>query len=268
MSGNRPVLGALQQWAHVLHEPYLPARRRAHLETGLTQAHAEQPQQVQLFFAGFVSDILLTLPERDVWRNLSARYGDCTVGSAPPVSDGAVTPAGGRFGTWRDAVDLTPLVYASPFDDRNLIALVDDLSPAAAAIVAAAGFGYRMCLTMIEAVYAGGAPRVEDSVVDMFTRQSFIEASDKQFVLDACVDAARWVLHRRRGYTGPVDDWPEDAVSRWAWRATRGEKVRGWKDADVAAEISLFQITQLAPQDRDAEPSLSDLFGSDADADF
>lgn len=265
MTGNRPVLGAIEQWAHVLYEPFLSSRRRAHLETGLVQAHAEQPGQVQFFFAGFISDILLTLPERDVWRNLSGRFGGCTVGAAAPATDGAVTATGARFGTWRDAVDLTPLVYASPFDDRNLIALVDDLSPAAAAIVAAAGFGYVACQKMISAVYAAGAPRPSDAVVDMFNRQSFTEAADKQFVLDACVDAARWVLHRRRGYLGPVDDWPEDAVSRWAWRATRSGPVKGWKDEDVAAEISLFKISQLAPQDRGDEPSLGDLLDSDAD---
>lgn len=255
-----PVLGLLNGWSATLTEPLMPLRRRAAAEDGLARAHVANKDVVALFLAGLASDLAQTLPDRDVWRKLSARVGSETVGANPPETDGASTPDGKRFGTWRDATDLTPLIFASPFDDPGLYALAgDDRGPHAAAILAAAGYGWRPCVAMIEAVHQAPVPQREGSpVVDMDTKRLWDRGAQLHQAREACVKAVRWLTHRRRAYVGPADVWPGESAFRWAWRAVRTDRGQSWADTDVTNGIAAQKVNQLAPQDRPKDDELDD----------
>lgn len=162
----------LVAWGHTLSESLLPLRIRARFEDSLARAQRENPDMVHQFLAGVLSDMVLTLPARDRWRTLSGRIGSTSCGPMPPQADGAQDSESGAFGTWRDAVDLTPLVYASPYDDPQLVALAgDDLHPHAAAILASGAQGWETALAMIEAAYAAGpGPTGGGKIVDLSTR--------------------------------------------------------------------------------------------------
>ena len=249
MSNNSVIFGALRQWSFTLSRPLLSPGQRARMEADLAKAHRLQPDQVQLFFAGIISDVVLTLPETDPWRKLTGRFADGTAGVDPPLWNGAANADGSRFGTWRDATDLTPLEAGSVWDDHGLVEIADDLSPQAAAILAAGCYGWRECLAMIRTVRTVGAPREHDGeVVAMFGSLEYAEIADLSFVREACVDAVRWGLFRRQSYLGPIDEWPEQGLFEWAWRATRITEPPGWSDADVANNLQAYAVRRDTPR--------------------
>lgn len=112
------------------------------------------PDWAATFFGGFAADVMLTLPEVDPWRLLSGKVGSFTVGPRPPAEDGAVTRVGEKFGTVRNGFDRLPPMYDDPRNDPYLVALTPDLSPAAAAVLAAAvlaaaGYGWEQANEML-----------------------------------------------------------------------------------------------------------------------
>lgn len=251
MSGEAPeVLSTLVAWGQTLTEPLLSLRQRARFADDLARLHSASPDVVHLFFAGFVSDQIRTLPDLDPWRHLSARFGGVTAGAAPPEQDGAVTPSRTVFGTWSDAVDVVPLVHASSFEDPGLMALAgDDLSAAAAAIIGAASHGWRRTLDMIEAVWRAPVADSPDlaAVADIRARDSYKRGVALHRVREAAEQAARWSVHRRRAYLGPGDEWPSESAFRWAWRAQRTANDQPWADQDVEAAIRVEAILRPYP---------------------
>ena len=191
------------RWAACLTEPLLSTRARVAADDEMRARAAGDPGWAAAVFAGVLADVLTTLPPDDPWRHLSARIGGLSIGTPPRAEPGAGAwrrdRAGGRhrFGTWRDAADLTEPVLTAPADvrsDPGVAALADPLSPAAAAVLAFAARG-----------------RAES--------RSAVDALDGRSVFEAGADALRWAVHRRRAYRGPGDLWPVEAMTLWAARA-------------------------------------------------
>ncbi|WP_157038549.1 hypothetical protein [Nostocoides jenkinsii] len=210
-----PPSSAALGWSLTLVEPLLPTERRALFEAAMHEVVVRTPDWAATFFGGFATDVMLTLPEVDPWRLLSGKVGSFTVGPRPPAEDGAVTRVGEKFGTVRNGFDRLPPMYDDPRNDPYLVALTPDLSPAAAAVLAAAGYGWEQANEMLLA--ASVTPgEAEASDVKVLRRRT---PADRLFVVGS--EAVRWAIHRRRSYAGKDDLWPLEAASRWAWRADR-----------------------------------------------
>ena len=101
------------RWATGLTEPLLSTAARVAADDAMRERAGRHPRWAAVLFAGALADVLTTLPPDDPWRRLSARIGELRVGSPPrdDLGTGAWrrgAPGGPRrFGTWRDAADLT-----------------------------------------------------------------------------------------------------------------------------------------------------------------
>lgn len=242
---SQAALAAMSGWGASLSEPLLPLRQHAKVEDQLARAQLADHDMVHMFLAGMLADIVLTLPEHDPWRHLSGRIGTLTIGDNPPMSTGANGAEGFPFGTWRDAVDVVPLVHSSPFDDPGLMALAcEDLSPTAAAILASGAGGWRVALRFITQAWNIGPESGNDfsGVTDMVTRQSYEKGAKLHYTRGAACAAIRWAIHRRRAYLSPSDPWPSESAFRWAWRASRTASGRTWSDEDVERAIAAEAI--------------------------
>lgn len=246
---DQPMMGTLVHWGQTLYEPLLPPLVQSRNEGTFAKTHRQEPDRVHLFLAGLIAEAIGTLPDTDPWKHLSARCGNITVGENPPEEDGAVRDADGEpFGSWRDATDLISLEAATPWEDSALAALTEPLEPAAAAILAAASRGWRAAMRMIRQVQiVGNRPEVAEEYqgLPFLNDPEYLAANDLAHARLCAVDALRWAVHRRRAYLGRNDPWLEDAVSMWAWRATRRELEAGWTDADAARDIEASRIRSI-----------------------
>lgn len=245
-----------------LTEPLLPTGARATFEDDFADLCLTAPKFVARFAGGVVSDLVLTLPERDPWRNLSWRLGERTGGELPGASDGALRPDGAPFGTWQDAADLIQPLFADPDVDPGLVALSAGLSAPAAALLASGASGHQVARDVALAVAERTAPAPDQDVAEsLVVPDRFAVAWAANELRTAAVDAIRWLVHRRRAYLGEIDAWPTESVFRWAWRADREVGGFDWDGSDIARGIESETVAQLAPQDRpDADDDLDDLF--------
>ena len=222
-SAMSPQREAAVHWVVTLVEPLLASADRDRYLQGMREACAASPGWAAVFFGGLVADLVLTLPERDPWRALSARVGSTTVGPRPPDLDGAVTAAARPFGAWTDAEDLLTPVYERVELDPSLSGLTSGLAPHAAALLAGAGYGWQAGRQIALAVAAG----------------------DLAGLFDAGHAAASWALHRRRSY-GVVDDpWPVESAYRWSWRAEQEIAGKQWPLEPVQEAIDEERVESL-----------------------
>lgn len=212
---------AAVHWVLTLVDPLLPVADRDHYLDKMSEVTRSSPDWSQLFFAGVISDMILTLPTTDPWRRLSARVGDVTVGTAPPDSDGAVRPDGNRFGTWRDCTDVIEPVFDHPQLDPALAAVASDLPSQAAVLLAAAAHGWSQA------------------------RLAAAEVSKTGDLFDAAHAAMSWSMHRRRAYGVQTDPWPIESVYRWSWRADRSERGQQWPADQVDEAIEDQSIEDM-----------------------
>lgn len=215
-----PQRRAAVRWVVNLVEPLIPEPDRAERAAALEAACRASPGWAALFFAGLVSDLAGTLPGSDPWRALSGRVGQVTVGAHPPRVDGAAHPDGRAFGTWQDGADLLEPVYADVELDPALSALSAGLSPGAAALLAAAGYGWDQAHRVAEAL--------------------------GERVVTAGPDAVRWALHRRRAYGVLSDPWPIESAYRWSWRADQHVAGRTWDSGAVAMSLVEESVEALS----------------------
>lgn len=253
--GSDPsAIAALSGWSLTLIEPLMSLRRRGQLEDQMSRLFVADPAMVTMFLAGVISDQVMTLPDADPWRTLRPMYGGLSLGQPPAQEPGATTAAGNPFGTWRDEVDLVPLVYSSPYDDPGLMALAgDDLTAAAAAILGAGGYGWSATASMIDEVREVGDLEVGGQVQSISGGVDSRDGIRLHFAKESAIQAVRWAVHRRRGYMGFEDQWPAESAFRWAWRASRSATGKAWSQDDVDRALEAEKVRQDAPADRPAD---------------
>lgn len=240
-------LADLVGWATTLTEPLISLRRRARFEDVLARSYTHSREATRMFLAGMVADMVLTLPPSDPWRHLHARVAELHIGEQASPFEGAFTDVGAPFGTWRDALDVTPLIHASALDDPGLVALADDdLHPHAAAVLAAGGYGWRTALMVIEEIERAGPQRSEtddDVVLELPSRSLWAAGARAHHARECATSALRWAVHRRRSYRGFDDTWVGESAFRWAWRSTRSAEGGQFDDADVDSAIRAEALT-------------------------
>jgi hypothetical protein len=216
------------RWAAGLTEPLIGTAARLAADDALRGRALADPGWAVTLFAGVLADVLTTLPPDDPWRHLSARIAGLSIGTPPGSDPGTGAwrrgPAGGwhRFGSWRDAADLTGDVPDADDVrlDPGIAALAEPLRPAAAAVLAFAARGRTESGAAVTALGADGAT-----------------------VFEVAAEALRWAVHRRRAYRGPGDLWPVEALTEWAAAAERQDRsVRPVPDRELVAAGSYREI--------------------------
>jgi len=205
-AGDRRVPAS---WLVTLVEPLIDLATRAALEDEMSARCGRDPVWAQWWFAGVISDHVLTLPAADPWRHLSAHVasavGGMTRGSspAPPRRTGAVGEFG-AFGTVRDGADLMPELPPEVSTDASMAALGPGLSAPGAAVLAFSADGYEAGARAIAALHGPGGDLEEAGGARMFVVLS---------------TALRWAMWRRRVYTPGEDPLTLASGFAWLWRA-------------------------------------------------
>jgi hypothetical protein len=169
-------------WAVGLVEPLIdPYDRVADLESMRAQARSHRLRAVTLL-AGTLTDLLDSLPDADPWRHVDA----------------------GRFGTYRDGLDLVPTEATEIREDIGLAALARPLGRDGAQLMSDSEHGWENV--------AHRANELDDPVPPL-------------------ARAVAWASWRRRVYVGE-DTYPVLAVFSWLRRAALVAAGRQVDDAD------------------------------------
>lgn len=229
------------RWAVSQCEPLIPTRRRIQLDEGMLTLILEQPTWACAWFSGVIADHLQTLPAEDPWRNLTVNLGpdfDIEQPNSSIVNQGewktivgpytgpVQLPCGEPFGlesSWSDLV----LVGSSDLSlDAATAAVEEEISEEAKVMLAFAANGWRKSFDYSRA---------------LFTQRSQTDRLAAAINLfEAGADALRWVLHRRRVYTGHEDSMSLLSMFVWITTADFIAEQKPWPEADnrkfIAAE--------------------------------
>jgi hypothetical protein len=236
------------RWMMGLAEPLLSTERRVALDVEMAAFCASHSTWAVYWFAGFIDDVVSTLPPEDPWRGLSATLDlaalsltgepdlgqisfDNPLGRPPPDATGAVLPDGRAFGTSADSDDLLIADIGPPTSDIGVVALAEPLDPVSAAL---AGFA------------TAGVDRLHQ-VLGQVARCLHVDGQDQPEAaarfLSVMAPVLRRFIHRRRTYTGPEDPFP--LVVGFAWMARADRLVAG--QGKVSSELGLAAEGALPP---------------------
>ena len=201
------TMHAPARWAVAMFEPLIEARRLLELEDEARVWSRQNPRIAAAWFAGFIWQIMATLPSDDPWRSLNVKWplaSTCEV-----LRRGADTPSSHRGATLRGEVFVGPavgtdIVFPSNADitlDAGLVALRDGIDPASAAVLGLASDSWQAPFQLLSSLEG-------DS-----------EAATPVF--NAACPALRWALWRRRAYIGKSDPYPLLTAFAWLGRAER-----------------------------------------------
>lgn len=198
-SGPDPDVAAYARWLAGLFDGLVsPDSREANERQMQLQVQA-RPVLFAGFVSGVVSDLLRSLPAEDPWRHTT-------------MIQGAVLSArGDLFGTVVDATDLIVPSHPDHRSDQRLAALDSPLSKSAALMIHLCAQSWSTAHeTLTESIRCGLAA--------------------EELYSDGCA-AIRWVLHRRRTYTGADDLYSSVVTSAWVRRARSVEEGQPWDEA-------------------------------------
>jgi hypothetical protein len=221
------------RWAVAQCEPLIPTRRRIQLDEQMLTLVLEQPTWACAWFSGIIADHLQTLPAEDPWRNLTVNLGPDFDMKRPnssivnqgewktnvgPYAGPVQLPSGEPFGLESSWSDLL-LVESSDLSIDTATAAVDEeISEEAQVMLAFAAQGWRKPFDYSRALFA------QRSQTDR------LAAAINLF--EAGSDALRWVLHRRRVYTGMEDTMPLLSMFVWITTADFISESKPWPEAD------------------------------------
>lgn len=236
------------RWAPTLVEPLLALPTRAALDDGLRQVCQTVPEWFASFAGGVLSDMVLTLPDGDPWRSMSARLGPLTSGDRPPDMDGARRADGRMFGTIQDHLDVVGMVFPDPSMDAALVAVADPIHTRSAALIGFASLGWREASNAVGMLVTMPDPSPTAKAPAATGRLHLVEETAPEpawsGMYQCWLDAVRWALHRRRslGVGADSDPWPLESIYRWSWRADRIADGDDWPVDQVEVGILTHHV--------------------------
>jgi hypothetical protein len=223
-------------WLVAQCEPLVPTLDRAVAEAAFVEMTARDLSWARWWFAGVISDHLLTLPPADPWRHLSARVGSRLSRGRlpkPPEVTGAVG-ANGPFGTLEDGLDIVHASFADAPTDIGLAALSSGLSPGGGVLLAFAADGWE------PAARAGQSLHVEHLA------EAGNPAKAAGLWFGDASGALRWAAWRRRAYLGG-DDWTLASGFNWMWRADELSTVGRLPDGEKETILAQVDAERIDP---------------------
>ncbi|MET4143996.1 hypothetical protein [Arthrobacter sp. UYCo732] len=168
------------------------------------------PHWFAAWLSGFLSDVVRSLDPDDPWRNLAIVEGQ------------TVHPDKSPFGTWVDASDIVHVSIEDIRADLGLAALEKPLSDQSAQLVSVAAHGWDAALTWCEANMVKAAVLSPEQGADFFKTAS---------------SALRWVIHRRRLFSGIEDPFVQVSGVAWIMRADKMTSGEPWDEARAARHL-------------------------------
>lgn len=241
------------RWVMTLSEPLLSVEVRSECEVAMARFIGSNDRWACHWFAGFIFDVVSTLPPNDPWRHLSATVdlallsvgergrGDTLLrfdnprGAEAPAETGAVLPSGARFGTAEDSSDVLVSDFGAPDADIGLVALAEPLDDLSSAI---AGFA----TSNVEAFGATLAKIYHHLWLASDFAGETEKTSGERF-LQAVGPVLRRFIHRRRIYTGSDDPFP--SVAGFAWMARADRLMDG--NRNISSELGLARSASIDP---------------------
>lgn len=218
------------RWIVSWSEPLLDETARVKIATDMGHFIDRNSEWSVAFLAGVLTDLAQSLPTNDPWRHMAGLIDLRQVATGIPAEDknmrlarrseraplpgltGAITVEGRPFGTRRDAADLIAPGASDVSTDLSMAAVAVNLSPLAAALVA----------------FASHDPKTVQVVLGqtlhhlwMANVGSVMPQTAGQAMFEAASSAIRWLIHRRRAYTGIDDTFPNIVGLSWIAKADR-----------------------------------------------
>lgn len=210
------------RWALTLAEPLLPPDTAdSHRRDFAAQCETE-PEWSRTLLAGIIADIGATLIEHDVWRSVSARAGDLTVGANPPEQTGATRADGQRFGTSADFDDLVEQQILGDMTlDLAFSPVARPATPEASAVIAFSFDGWQATSAALAEVADSGTA-----------------------VYDIGTEATRWLTHRRRCHGLYDDTFVYECAWTWGWRADKVAADGDWVDSEEERDFAIRRLAE------------------------
>lgn len=196
----------LRGWLVAQCEPLLSPADRGEIESQMQMLAKKESEIFKIFFAGLLSDLVLSLDPQDPWRRLS-------VNEAGQV----LNVRGQAFGTLADSSDVLHQTNKNPLLDAGFAAFAQSLDPACSQLIEAAGKGQN----------------------DVYTELGILEMTG--FALGETLPSLRWVMHRRRVFSGQEDPYVILSGDAWIDIATTGSQ------PDLAHLNLLRESLEVAP---------------------
>ncbi len=226
-------------------EPLILLSQRSQFEKAMREVCGAHPAWSAYVIGGTLSDVMMSLPDNDPWRQCSARLGRKTVGARPPIRDGARLPDGTRLGTSASFRDT----LGTPTDedlslDPGYGPISIDLTPVSEALLAFGGAGWQISSEAVSATLTQGEVT---SAVDDLANLPGVRTLVHAPIYTYGIPALRWAAFRRRSYgVSPDDPWLAESLYRWSWRAGRILGAMDWDEHMVDVRI---EAERLDPMD-------------------
>lgn len=239
-----------ERWAFTLVEPLISTAERHELDKAMVVAIANRPTWGCAWFGGTISDMMVTLPRRDPWRNLSATIEGpkdqvLHCGDTPPEHTGA-SMDDKPFGTYEDADDLSEAIFEDPTIDIATIALANPLEPLSAALLAFASGGWERSIEACEAAWSSLAPTPVGLLMLSETERNAATLRAAGSFFTAAAQALRWAIHRRRSYGIIEDPWPIESAWNWTIRAHKIANGQPWATSDLELSLNQERLDDVA----------------------
>ena len=190
---------AYARWLASLFDGLVSPESRVANECQLLLQVRARPLMFATFVSGVVSDLLRSLPAEDPWRHTTL------------VQGAVLSVRGDLFGTRVDATDLIVPSHPDFSSDSSLAALDSPLSKSAALVI-------HLCARN----WSAARETLIESIVGGLTAEELYPNGSA---------AIRWVMHRRRTYTGADDPYSSVVTSAWIRRAHCVEEGQPWDEA-------------------------------------
>lgn len=191
-------------WAINFVEPLFTDGMREDNRANMQASCLERPMWAAAWFAGVLSDIVGSLPDRDPWKTLSRD------------ADGMV--ADKEFGTWTSAIDIGTPIGLDDLSRALKYSAISTVMPSSSRdVFAAAGDGFDTC---------------RECLVQRCGR------NNGQAVFDIGSRSLAWACFRRRQYLGFEDNFAVQVMSSWGRLADEAVHGRDRPDESVQYVVS------------------------------
>lgn len=206
------------RWAVTLCEPLVSTRRRMQCEEEMAHLAVSNPKWISIWFSGVIAEHLATLPAEDPWRNLSISTA-ASGRNAPSV----LLPSGEPFGAQTSWNDLLNQNVADLSTDVAVAAVAEGLDAESRLLIARASQGWESARLYLDSLIE------EPDVIDPLWTPTRL--------FDVAADSLRWVMHRRRTYSGSDDVFSVLSLFGWLRNADLISSSLRWDEATSAELI-------------------------------
>ena len=227
------------RWIVSLCEPLICTVERAQLDERMSTLALCNAEWVNTWFAGMLSSTVLSLPQEDPWRKLSAAFYPANgtkahtyeFDSVPVPQVTGARSKGKSFGTRRDHTDMIIPEFNDWLTDLQLAAVTKGLDTWSSTLIGFAGGGFDSTRSVMNEMHA--------EIVDK--RKAHLDPATKD-MFHVLSEALKYVIHRRRTYVGLDDEFVWSKGFQWIARTDQLVSGRKFSHEDLLDDIVDLKI--------------------------